>query len=142
MRDDVEIASIVECYGVLPVHRLEVRILPVQRLPRLFAHDVVNVSLVSPLLQVYQGRWQDIGLTSLDGWSHHAEAAAWHVLYGIEDAACFDHTFTGTAPPLAYQRLGHNLQNTRLNIIEEELFRLTCCYHLESPQNLRLLCQA
>ena len=89
-----------------------------QRLPWLLAYDVVNISLVSPLLQVNQSRWQDIGLTALDRRSNHAQAAAWHVLHGIEDAASFDHTLTGTAPPLANQRLGHELQYTRLNVVE------------------------
>ena len=93
---------------------------------RALAHDVVNVSLITPLFKMHQGRWQDIGLTSLDGGSHHAETAAWHVLDGIEDAACFDHTLTSSSTPFTDQRLGHNLQNPRLNIIEEELLSLTC----------------
>ena len=54
LRDDIEIGTVVESNRVLPVHWLEVRILPMQRLPRLFAHDVVNITLVAPLLEVDQ----------------------------------------------------------------------------------------
>ena len=54
LRDDIEIATIIKGYGILPVHRLEVRFLPMQRLPRFFANDVVNIALVAPLLEVDQ----------------------------------------------------------------------------------------
>ena len=54
LRDDIEVASVVKGYGILPVHRLEVRFLPMQRLPWLLAYDVVDITLVSPLLQVDQ----------------------------------------------------------------------------------------
>ena len=54
LRDDVEVAAIIKGYCILPVHGLEVRFLPVQRLPRFFANDVVDIALVAPLLEVDQ----------------------------------------------------------------------------------------
>ena len=74
LRDDIEIATIIKCYGILPVHRLEVRFLPMQRLPWFFAHYVVNIALVAPLFEVYQSRRKDVGLASLDRWRYHAQA--------------------------------------------------------------------
>ena len=105
--DDVEIGTVVEGNRVLPVHGLEVWLLPMQRLPWFLAHDVVDIALVAPLLEVYQSRRKDVGLASLDRWRHHAKACTRHVLHGIEDAASLDHTLTGTTPPLTDQRLGH-----------------------------------
>jgi len=90
-----------------------------QRLPRFFANDVVDVTLVTPLLQVHQSRGENVGLASLDRWRHHAQARTWHVLHGIEDAASLDHTFSGTTAPLADQRLRHELQDARLHVVEK-----------------------
>lgn len=119
LRDDVEVAAIIEGYGIFPVHGLEMWFLPMQRLPRFFANDVVDVTLVTPLLQVHQSRGENVGLASLDRWRHHAQARTWHVLHGIEDAASLDHTFSGTTAPLADQRLRHELQDARLHVVEK-----------------------
>ena len=54
LRDDVEVAAIIEGYGILPVHGLEVWLLPMQRLPWFLAHYVVDIALVAPLLEVDQ----------------------------------------------------------------------------------------
>ena len=53
-RDDVEIATIIKGYCILPVHGLEVWLLPMQRLPWFLAHYVVDIALVAPLLEVDQ----------------------------------------------------------------------------------------
>ena len=55
--DNLADAAIVEADAVLPVLRGEDRILPLQSLPWFLANGIMDISLISPSLPVYQERW-------------------------------------------------------------------------------------